>query len=456
MHSNHILRILGRALVAALTLATLGPSPAARSDETCQSPYLTMITSQEDFVYVWTLGKQGVGDGSDKLVSIDARPGSKTFGKVIHKVSVGGRHEAHHGGFTDDRRYFWAGGLDTSKIFIFDVSTDPARPRLYKTISDFVSRSGGVVGPHTHYALPGRMLVAGLSNDKDHGGRTALVEYSNKGDYLATYWIPTNEKPGGAKVDKLADGYGYDVRVLPRRNTMLTSSFTGWTNYMMDFGKMLQDKEAMKRFGQTVTVWDLHARKPKKVLQVPGAPLEIRFALQPEHNYAFTTAALTSKIWLIYEDGGGEWQAKEVADIGDPAKIPLPVDSSIGVDDKSLWVTTFMDGKARRFDISDPFHPKQTYEETIGSQLNMVSQSWDGKRVYFTSSLLANWDKKGEQDQQFLKAYTWDGQKLNPQFTVDFYAEQLGRPHLMRFGAYALYGGGPTGAPEKTVAKKMP
>ena len=36
----------------------------------------------------------------------------------------------------------------------------------------------------------------------------------------------------------------------------------------------------------------------------------------------------------------------------------------------------------------------------------MVSQTWDGKRVYFTSSLLANWDKKGKDDEQFLKAYT--------------------------------------------------
>jgi selenium-binding protein 1 len=456
MHSKNTLWLAARVLVAGLALAALGPSRQARADETCQSPYMAMITSQEDFVYVWTLGKQGVGDGSDKLVTIDARPDSRTYGKVIHKVSVGGRNEAHHGGFTDDRRYFWAGGLDSSKIFIFDVHSDPAKPRLHKTINDFVSKSGGVVGPHTHYALPGRMLIAALSNDKDHSGRTALVEYSNNGDFVATHWMPTEKSPEGARVDKVADGYGYDVRVLPRRNTMLTSSFTGWNNYMMDFGKMLQDKEAMKHFGQTVTVWDLHARKPKKVLQVPGAPLEIRFALQPEHNYAFTTAALTSKIWLIYEDERGEWQAKEVADIGDPTKVPLPVDTSIGVDDKSLWVTTFMDGKARRFDISDPFNPKQTYEETIGSQLNMVSQSWDGKRVYFTSSLLANWDKKGEQDQQFLKAYTWDGQKLNPRFTVDFYAEALGRPHLMRFGAYSLYGGGQTGAPEKTVAKKMP
>ena len=453
MHSNRILRIPARFLAASLVLAAVGPSRQALADETCQSPYMAMITSQEDFVYVWTLGQQGVGDGSDKLVTVDARPASKTFGKVIHKVSVGGRNEAHHGGFTDDRRYFWAGGLDSSKIFIFDVHTDPARPRLHKTIDDFVSRSGGAVGPHTHYALPGRMLIAGAVERqgprRPHGAGGVQQRRRFHRDPLD----PNEQESRGREVDKLADGYGYDVRVLPRRNTMLTSSFTGWNNYMMDFGKMLQDKEAMKRFGQTVTVWDLHARKPRKVLEVPGAPLEIRFALQPEHNYAFTTTALTSKIWLIYEDESGEWQAREVADIGDPTKIPLPVDSSIGVDDKSLWVTTFMDGKARRFDISDPFHPRQTYEETIGSQVNMVSQTWDGRRVYFTSSLLANWDKKGEQDEQFLKAYTWDGQKLNPRFTIDFYAEQLGRPHLMRFGAYSLYGRGQTGAPEKTVAK---
>lgn len=410
------------------------------ADETCMSPYMAKITGQEDFIYVWTLGAKGVGDESDKLVTIDVRPGSKTYGKVIHMLSVGGRNEAHHAGLTEDRRYLWAGGLDTSLIFIFDLHSDPAKPSLHKTIKDFVAKSGGAVGPHTFYALPGRMMISALSNDKDNGGRTAIVEYSNEGKYIATHWIPTDENTNGAKVEKMADGYGYDVRVLPRKNVMLTSSFTGWSNYMMDFGKMLEDKEAMKRFGQTLTVWDLHARKPKKVLHVPGAPLEIRFTWGPRHNYAFTSAALTSKLWLIYEDDKGEWQAKEIADIGVPAEIPLPVDISIGTDDKTLWVDSFMDGKVRLFDISDPFHPKVIYEKTIGSQLNMVSQSWDGKRVYFTSSLLANWDKKGENDQQFLKAYEWDGKELTHKFTVDFYKEKLGRSHIMRFGAYALYG----------------
>ena len=88
----------------------------------------------------------------------------------------------------------------------------------------------------------------------------------------------------------------------------------------MDFGQMLQDAEAMKRFGQTVVLWNLHTRQPRKVFQVPGAP-------------------------------------------------------------------------------------KQIYEKVIGKQLNMPSQSWNGERVYFSSSLLANWDKKGEDDDQFLKGY---------------------------------------------------
>jgi selenium-binding protein 1 len=284
----------------AVVLAAMIAVPVAlQADETCQSPYMPKITGQEEYLYVWTLGEVGLGDESDKLVTIDVRPGSKTYGKVIHTAPVPGRNEAHHGGFNDDRTRLWLGGLDTSKIFLFDVKSDPSKPKLVKTIDNFVKESGGVVGPHGHYALPGRMVIAGLSNDKDHSGRTALVEYSNEGEYIATHWMPMTDDTYGAKVERVADGYGYDIRVLPRKNIMLTSSFTGWSNYMMDVGKVLQDEEAMRRFGQTVVVWDLHARKPLKVLHVPGSPLEIRFAWGEEHNYAFTATSLTSQLWLV-------------------------------------------------------------------------------------------------------------------------------------------------------------
>lgn len=423
------------ALLASLSMAA---SLAALADETCVSPYSPKIVGQEDYVYVWTLGVEGLGDEQDKLVSVDANPDSPTYGKVVHTVSVGGRNEAHHSGYTDDRRFLWAGGLDTNKIFIFDVHSDPAKPKLSKVIDDFVAASGGAVGPHSFYALPGRMMISALSNNADHGGRTALVEYTNEGDYVATHWMPTDDNLQGAeKTGNFADGYGYDVRFLPAKNLMVTTSFTGWSNYMMDFGKMLNDPEAMKRFGNTAVVWDLHARKPLKVFDVPGAPLEIRCAWG--NNYCFTTTALTSKIWLIYEDADQGWTAKEVGTIGDPSKVPLPVAFSISADDRYLWVNTFMDGSTRLFDVSDPFHAKLVDTFKIGSQVNMVSQSWDGERLYFTSSLLANWDKKGGDDEQFLKMYHWDGKQLTEGFTVDFYKEKLGRAHLITLNSRALH-----------------
>jgi selenium-binding protein 1 len=191
----------------------------------------------------------------------------------------------------------------------------------------------------------------------------------------------------------------------------------------------------MKRFGNTMVMWDLKAMKPQKVFNTPGAPLEIRWSLNQGDNWAITASALTSKLWLVKQDAGGEWQAKDVATIGDPAKIPLPVDISIAADGNSLWVNTFMDGKTRLFDLSNPEAPKQVYEKETGKQVNMVSQSWDGKRVYITSSLLANWDKKGADNEQFLKLFSWDGKQLNEQWKIDFYKEKLGRAHHMKFTA---------------------
>ena len=430
--------LAGRCAATALTLSALAFNPIVQADETCMSPYMPKITGHEEFVYVWTLGVEGWGDGSDKLVTIDARPGSAAYGKVVHSVSVGGRHEAHHGGFTDDRRELWLSGLDTSHIFIFDVATDPGRPKLKRSISDFAQKTG-VVGPHGFYALPGRMLVPGLSNAKDKGGRTAIVEYGNDGRHIATHWMPTSAEPAGAEIEGIADGYGYDARVLPRKNVMLSSSFAGWKNYMRPFGELVQDAEAMKNFGQTMVLWNLHTRQPRKVFNVPGAPLEVRWAWGPKNNYAFTSTALTSKLWLVYEDENENWQAREVAHVGPDGQGVLPVDISLSADDQLLFVDSFGDGMCRVYDVSNPHQPKLVHEQTIGKQVNMVSQSWDGKRLYFTTSLLANWDKLGDDNDQFLKAYNWDGKGLKPTFAVDFKEQKLGRPHLMRFGSASLY-----------------
>ena len=419
-----------RATVLATVAAVAGVCAApALADETCNSPYLSnLIKGQEDFLYVWTLGVPGMGDGLDKLVTLDVNPQSNRYGRVVAQVSVSGRGEAHHMGFTDDRRFLWAGGLDDSKIYVFDVSTDPGKPKLVRTITDFAARSG-LVGPHTFYALPGRMLIGALSNSKDNTGKTGMAVYSNKGDFINKHDMPTNK--GG-------DGYGYDIAINPARNAMLTSSFTGRDNYMAELGELMKDKAAMQRFGATMVMWNLKSMQPEKVLNVPGAPLEIRWSLKEGDDWAITASALTSMLWLVKKDARGEWQAKSVAQIGDPAKIPLPVDISITADGKGLWVNTFMDGTTRYFDLSNPEAPRQTYAKHTGSQVNMVSQSWDGKRLYVSTSLLEKWDKKGVDDEQFVKLFAWDGKELKETWKADFYKLKLGRAHHMKLGAAKL------------------
>jgi len=423
MNAHDALRILTLVLIAAVLLAAV----PAFADETCQSPFLPKVTGQEDYIYVWTLGVKGVADGNDSLVTVDANPKSASYGKIIHRAPVPGQHEAHHAGFTDDRRHLWAGGLDTSQIFVFDVATDPAKPKLVKTIKTFEKDTGGLVGPHTFYSLPGRMLITALSNNKDQGGRTGMAEYTNAGKFIRTIWMPA-EAP-----------YAYDVRVNINLNRMLTSSFTGKKNYMRPIGELLKDAEAMKQFGDSVIVWDFHARKPLQVLRVPGAPLELRWALLPNHHYAFTSTALTGQLVLIYRQDDGTWATKNIAEIG----ATIPVDISIAPDDSKIYVNSYGDGTLRVYDVTNPLEGKLIHQVKLGEQANMVSTSWDGNRIYATTSLLSRWDKPGD---HWLKGFAWEGGQLVPKFTTDFAG--VGRAHIMNFGAKS-FGPRAQGAPAK-------
>jgi selenium-binding protein 1 len=46
-------------------------------------------------------------------------------------------------------------------------------------------------------------------------------------------------------------------------------------------------------------------------------------------------------------------------------------------------------------------------------------------------------DKKGADNDQYLRAFNWDGKELTLAFEVDFLKEKLGRAHHMKFGAKA-------------------
>ena len=150
------------AVMSSCSLPFLTGSVSA--DETCMSPYMAKIVGQEDYVYIWVARHTKVmGDGSGQ-----ARDGRRQSGfeelRQDHRqtLSVGGRNEAHHSGLTDDRHYLWAGGLDTNKIFIFDVHYESGETHPAQDHRGFRGENAAAWSdPHTTYALPGRMLVTG-------------------------------------------------------------------------------------------------------------------------------------------------------------------------------------------------------------------------------------------------------------------------------------------------------
>ena len=56
--------------------ALQGVTTSTHADETCSSPYLARIEGQEEFVYVWTLGVEGLGGSPGKTIRCFCPAGS--------------------------------------------------------------------------------------------------------------------------------------------------------------------------------------------------------------------------------------------------------------------------------------------------------------------------------------------------------------------------------------------
>src|SRR5437867_3919957 len=179
--------------------------------ETCLSPYVKRLDRPEKYLYVFCVDADA--KDNDFLVVIDVNPDSSSYGTILHTVDLGTKgNETHHWGYTDDRTKIWAGGLFSSRIWILDVASDPAKPRVEKVLEN-VPELSGLSGPHSYYALPGRMLINFLGSAS--GGLPAgLAEFTNDGKFIRRL-----ENPDKAP-------YGYDVAIKPALNRMVTSSFT--------------------------------------------------------------------------------------------------------------------------------------------------------------------------------------------------------------------------------------
>jgi selenium-binding protein 1 len=374
------------------------------------SPYVKRRAAPEKYLYVYSVDADA--RDHDFLAVVDVDLGSPTYGKLTTTVDLGSAgNEPHHMGFTDDRTKIFAGSLLSKRLFIIDVATDPAKPRIVKTIDD-ISAVTGLHGPHTYYALPGRMLLTFLSS-ADGNPPGGLAEFTNDGELIRTWKNPA------------VAPYAYDVAVKPEINRMITSSFTPLRNYSKPLAQW-----DMKDGGNTLLVWDFKERRVLQTLTTDPVPLEVRWSLKPGGAHGWTNSALGDSIWYFAQGKDGRFTTKKVADLG---KGCLPADLRQSPDDRYLYVSCFMKSEIQAWDVSTPDKPRLHDTVVPGASPNMMHVTADGKRMYVTNSLLSTMDYASNFRVR-LAHVGLDGRlKMDPFFDVDFtkLPGGLARPHDM-------------------------
>lgn len=381
-----------RALLALVLLCSWASGRAL--GETCLSPFVKRLDRPERFLYVFCVDADA--RDNDFVAVVDVDPKSDHYKQIIHTVDLGSKgNETHHWGFTDDRTHIWAGGLLSSRIWILDVATDPARPKVVKVLDD-IPAATGLSGPHTYYALPGRMLLSFLGS-ADGGLPAGLAEFTNDGRFIRRI-----DQPEAAP-------YGYDVAINPGRNRMVTSSFAPMRNYGKPFADMNMDD-----FGSEMVVWDFKERKPLQVAKAGKAPLEVRWSLDPEKNLGWTNCALDSSLWRFEVKPDGSYAFSKAAETG-----PLPADLRQSPDDRFLYVSCFGADFIQQWDVSDPNKPILHGTAVIGTQPNMMHVTGDGRRMYVTNSLLSTLDRDGTFWVRLIRIDEQGNMHIDKEFDVD-------------------------------------
>jgi methanethiol oxidase len=208
--------------------------------------------------------------------------------------------------------------------------------------------------------------------------------------------------------------FNYDFWYQPRKNVLVSSEF-GEPN-AFEPGFDLDDVGA-GRYGSRLHFWNLAERTLEQTIDLGEAglvPLEVRWLHDPDADEGFVGAALSSTMWRFHR-ANGSYAADQVIAV-EPVELegwPFPVpglitDLVISMDDRFLYLSNWLHGDLRQYDVSDPLKPRLTGRLWLGGVLGnpndagrelnggpqMLQLSFDGRRLYVTNSLYSTWDNQ--------------------------------------------------------------
>jgi selenium-binding protein 1 len=135
-----------------------------------------MEAPPENFAYTLLLSPDF--SQPDALAVIDVKPGSPTFSRIVHTVTMPHKgDEFHHFGWNAcssalspltghafiERRYLLIPGIRSSRIYVIDTKPDPTQAKIHKIIEpEEVFKKTGYSRPHTIHCGPEGIYVSTL------------------------------------------------------------------------------------------------------------------------------------------------------------------------------------------------------------------------------------------------------------------------------------------------------
>ncbi|CAK9021992.1 unnamed protein product [Durusdinium trenchii] len=416
------------------------------------------------------------GTKPDYLATVDVDPKSPTYSQVIHRLHMAEPgDELHHLGWNacsscrgqtgrPTHSFIVAPGVLSGNIHIIDVKSDPKAPKLHKTIPgpEILSKVGAAL-PHTTHCAPDELIMSFM------GSGTAKDGFKPEGAGFVSFDPRTFEIKRRWEAGPKAPTFGYDFWYQLRHDVMISSEWGDPDCFTKGFnpGHVSEGK-----YGNKLYVWNFkdHTLKQEIDLGAGAIPLEVRFLHNPEKPVAFTGCALSSEMIQITPKSDGQWAAKCVIKV-DPIPVTgwalphmpgLITDFLISMDDRFLYLSNWLHGDVRQYDLSGE-EPKLVGQFFVGGSMKrggpvkrtdgeeqpealvvkgveiqggaqMVQLSLDGKRLYVSTSLFSSWDKqfypdmatRGAQMIQLDVDTEKGGLTLNPDFLVDFGQEPDG------------------------------
>ncbi|XP_023657255.1 methanethiol oxidase [Paramormyrops kingsleyae] len=401
-----------------------------------RSPLEAMKGPREEIVYVPCIYRSTGIEKPDYLATVDVDPKSANYCKVIHRLPMPNlKDELHHSGWNacsscfDDpsktRSRLILPALISSRVYVVDVGNDPRAPRLHKIVEPTeLFWKCGLANPHTSHCLGSGQVMISAMGDPSGNGKGGFVLLDGETFEVTGNW----ELPGEAAP------FGYDFWYQPRHNVMMS---TEWGAPKVLANGFNPADVGAGHYGRHIHVWDWTTHKHLQSLDLGeegSIPLEIRFLHDPAAPEGFVGCALSGAIFRFYKTGNSDWAAEKVISIPSkkvegwvlPQMPSLITDILISLDDRFLYLSNWLHGDIRQYDITDTRHPRLAGQVFLGGSIlndgsikvvedqelesqpapcvikgkrvpgspQMLQLSLDGKRLYVTTSLFSSWDKQ--------------------------------------------------------------